>query len=104
MRSLEISMLEPSSKKIDVARFSDRQTALIRAAARDPRVDRMFVNAVIKRALCRRVKTDRGWLRKVVPWYGHVRRGSESFGSGFDVPRQRPSRKVNLRPKPTVES
>ena len=70
-----ISMLgqgaKPGRRSIDPKRFSDRQTALIRSAARDPRVDRLFVNPVIKRALCRRVKTDRSWLRKVVPWYGH---------------------------------
>lgn len=66
-----ISMLGPGRKKIDAARFSARQTALIRSAASDPRVDRLFVNAVIKRALCRRPGADRSWLRKVVPWYGH---------------------------------
>lgn len=66
-----ISMLGPGRKTIDRARFTHRQTALIRAAARDPRVDRLFVNAAIKRALCRRPGADRSWLRKVVPWYGH---------------------------------
>ena len=66
-----ISMLDSNRKALDPRRFSDRQTALIRAAARDPRVDRLFVNPVIKRALCRRPVASRGWLRKVVPWYGH---------------------------------
>jgi penicillin-insensitive murein endopeptidase len=65
------SMLTPDKKAIDPSRWSRRQIALIRAAARDARVDRIFVNPVIKRALCRAVTTDRGWLAKVVPWYGH---------------------------------
>jgi penicillin-insensitive murein DD-endopeptidase len=66
-----VSMLTPDRKAIDRRRWSKRQIALIRAAARDARVDRIFVNPVIKRALCRAVTHDRGWLAKVVPWYGH---------------------------------
>jgi penicillin-insensitive murein endopeptidase len=65
------SMLTPDKKAIDRSRWSKRQIALIRAAARDARVDRIFVNPVIKRALCRAVTAERGWLAKVVPWYGH---------------------------------
>jgi len=66
-----VSMLTRDRKAIDRRRWSRRQIALIRAAARDARVDRIFVNAVIKRALCRAVRRERGWLAKVVPWYGH---------------------------------
>ena len=66
-----VSMLTPDRKALDRARWSARQAALIEAAARDPRVDRIFVHPVIKRALCRTTRRDRGWLRKVVPWYGH---------------------------------
>lgn len=67
----KISMLGAGRKAIDAGRFSARQAALIRAAANDPRVDRLFVNPVIKRALCRRPGADKSWLGKVVPWYGH---------------------------------
>jgi penicillin-insensitive murein endopeptidase len=44
---------------------------VIRAAAQEPQVERIFVNAAIKKALCREAKGDRGWLAKVRPWYGH---------------------------------
>jgi len=44
----------------------------IRAAARDPLVERIFVNAAIKKALCREAGTDRDWLRKVRPYWGHT--------------------------------
>jgi penicillin-insensitive murein endopeptidase len=44
---------------------------VIRAAAKDPQVARIFVNAAIKKALCREAGTDRGWLGKVQPWWGH---------------------------------
>lgn len=46
--------------------------ALIRQAARDPAVARIFVNAAIKRTLCdSEPPGERGWLRKVRAWWGH---------------------------------
>jgi penicillin-insensitive murein endopeptidase len=50
--------------------------ALIRLAARDPAVARIFVNAAIKQALCAAEPPgesvgDRAWLRKVRSWWGH---------------------------------
>jgi penicillin-insensitive murein endopeptidase len=44
---------------------------VLRDAAQEPAVQRIFVNAAIKKALCRDAKGDRGWLRKVRPWWGH---------------------------------
>lgn len=44
---------------------------LLETAARDPRVDRIFVNPAIKQAVCRETQGDRSWLRKVRPWFGH---------------------------------
>ena len=70
-RPPEVSMLNGAGDTIDRARWSGRQIAMLRYAARHAGVDRIFVNPVIKRALCRQVKGDRGWLRKVVPWFGH---------------------------------
>ena len=34
-------------------------------------MQRIFVNAAIKKALCREAKGDRYWLCKVRPMYGH---------------------------------
>jgi penicillin-insensitive murein endopeptidase len=47
--------------------------ALIEAAARDPAVARIFVNAAVKRELCdaEPLGADRGWLAKVRPWWKH---------------------------------
>ena len=47
------------------------QFAVIKAAAEDPKVERIFVNAAIKKALCREAGKDRGFLHKVRPWWGH---------------------------------
>jgi len=70
-------MLLPDHSDIDPAHFGALQVTLLRLAARDPRVDRIFVNPAIKRALCRDVAGardgDTTWLRKIRPWYGHTR-------------------------------
>lgn len=55
----------------DPARLTPALRLLIEVAARDERVGRIFVNPVIKRALCETAGSDRGWLRRVRPWYGH---------------------------------
>jgi penicillin-insensitive murein endopeptidase len=59
---------------LDVDRqiWTPTYTALIRTAAQDPAVTRIFVNAAIKKALCREAGADRDWLQKVRPWYGHA--------------------------------
>jgi penicillin-insensitive murein endopeptidase len=45
--------------------------SVIRAAAQDAHVERIFVNAAIKKAICREATGDRGWLHKVRPMWGH---------------------------------
>ncbi len=56
---------------VDPQVWTPAHLAVIRAAAKDPQVARIFVNAAIKKALCRDAGTDRGWLGKVQPWWGH---------------------------------
>jgi penicillin-insensitive murein DD-endopeptidase len=45
--------------------------AVIKAAATEPQVERIFVNAAIKKAICREASGDRTWLQKVRPMWGH---------------------------------
>lgn len=45
--------------------------AIIKAAAKDKRVDRIFVAAAVKIAMCKDAGNDRKWLAKVRPLYGH---------------------------------
>jgi penicillin-insensitive murein DD-endopeptidase len=56
---------------VDPNVWTHQHTELIRTAAEDPDVERIFVNAAIKKALCREAGTDRAWLSKVRPWWGH---------------------------------
>lgn len=68
-------MVLPDQSAIDPARFGPRQVTLLRLAASNPAVDRIFVNPAIKHALCEGFggagQGDRSWLRRLRPWYGH---------------------------------
>lgn len=44
---------------------------ILKAAAQDPRVARIFVFPGAKVQMCNDEKGDRGWLRKIRPWWGH---------------------------------
>lgn len=65
-----ITVVRADRLDVDPATWTPGHQAVLRAAAMDVRVQRIFVNAAIKRALCR---TDRGepWLRKIRPEHGH---------------------------------
>ena len=52
--------------------FTYERAELIRLAASDPKVTRIFVSPLIKEGLCQFYKgQDRSWLSKVRPWFGH---------------------------------
>ncbi|UEM06419.1 penicillin-insensitive murein endopeptidase [Skermanella rosea] len=65
------SMVDFAARRVDPRRFTAKQADLVRFAAMDPRVARIFVNPAIKQALCERPWSDRSWLRLVRPWHGH---------------------------------
>ena len=72
---------------VDPAVWTPGHLGIIKAAATDAAVERVLVNAAIKKALCREARGDRGWLNKVRPYYGHdyhfhVRIGCPSDSSG----------------------
>ena len=64
-------MVRDDRLDIDPRVFTPSHLTVIRAAAQEPTVQRIFVNAAIKKALCREAKGDRSWLHKVRPMYGH---------------------------------
>jgi penicillin-insensitive murein DD-endopeptidase len=57
--------------EVDEARWTPQHRRLLEAVAREPAVERIFVNPAIKRALCREAGPDRAWLAKIRPWWGH---------------------------------
>jgi penicillin-insensitive murein DD-endopeptidase len=56
---------------VDPSKWTPQHMALIKAAAEQPEVERIFVNPAIKKAICRDARGDRSWLEKVRPMYGH---------------------------------
>jgi penicillin-insensitive murein DD-endopeptidase len=64
-------MVRDDRLDVDPGVWTHRHTELIRTASEDADVERIFVNAAIKKALCREAGADRGWLAKVRPWWGH---------------------------------
>lgn len=51
--------------------WSGAHMAIMRAAARDPRVERIFVDPVAKVAMCQAETGNRDWLRKIRPINNH---------------------------------
>ena len=66
------SMVSADLRGIDAAHWSPGVITLLHLAATLPGVDRILVNAAIKRQLCTTVLGDRGWLRLIRPWYDHA--------------------------------
>ena len=66
-----INVVRPDRLDVDPSVWTQDHLNVIRAAAQDPQVQRIFVNAAIKRALCRDATGDRSWLNTVRPYYGH---------------------------------
>ncbi len=64
------SVLNEDETEIDDFKWSIKIEEIIKTAASDKRVDRIFVNPIIKRRLCQTHPGEK-WLGKVRPWYGH---------------------------------
>jgi penicillin-insensitive murein endopeptidase len=65
------NVVAPHKKDVDPAVWTPSHGSIIKTAAREGEVERIFVNAAIKKALCREAGNDRGWLQKVRPMWGH---------------------------------
>jgi penicillin-insensitive murein endopeptidase len=65
------SMLGADNLTVNPAVWTEGHVRLLRRAALYPEVERILVHPGIKKALCDAVPKDRGWLRKVRPYWGH---------------------------------
>ncbi len=81
-RRLDLSRAEREAISSVAVRSADQRSitsawtpshrALMKAAASDPRVDRIFVAAAVKIEMCRTAsRKDRDWLQKIRPIAGH---------------------------------
>jgi penicillin-insensitive murein endopeptidase len=74
--------------------WNARMADLLEIAASDPAVDRIFVNAVVKRELCAHQKLGSLWLARLRPWWGHH--------DHFHVRLKCPHGSADCRPQPPV--
>ncbi len=63
--------MQRSSSAYVNSSWTPQHEALLRAAASDPRVNRIFVFAGAKVEMCNNATGDTSWLHKIRPWYGH---------------------------------
>lgn len=62
---------DDKAERIREGMLTPARVEMLKIAAEDPAVARIFVSYVTKGALCAQVKGDRGWLRKIRPWWAH---------------------------------
>ena len=68
---MALNMVAKDRRDVDPDVWTHERTEVVRAAAQDPAVTRIFVNPAIKKAMCREAGSDGSWLAKVRPWWGH---------------------------------
>jgi penicillin-insensitive murein DD-endopeptidase len=67
------NLVAASGLTVDPKTWSPADAAFIRTAAEQPEVERVLVNAAIKKRLCEMEgKNHYAWMSKVRPWYGHA--------------------------------
>jgi penicillin-insensitive murein endopeptidase len=66
-----VSLLMTDRLSVDPTKWSDHYERLLKQAVSYPEVARVFVSPAIKQELCQTAGTDRAWLRKLRPWWGH---------------------------------
>jgi penicillin-insensitive murein endopeptidase len=66
-------LVAPDRLRVNPQPWTPADVAFIKTAAEQAEVERVFVNAAIKKELCRVEDKHHGtWLEKVRPWYGHA--------------------------------
>lgn len=64
------SVVDLEAQKLN-AEWTPRMAEVLKLVAAEPQVARVFVNPLIKQALCAQQHTSRSFLAKLRPWYGH---------------------------------
>jgi penicillin-insensitive murein endopeptidase len=98
----EVAQRETSHLPPTAAAFTPRESrrieALLRLAAADEHVDRIFVGAGIKQRLCRTAVGDRSFLDVLRPWVGHDQHFHVRLKCPKDSPDCRPNEPVTSIP------
>ena len=91
-----INLVSDDWKHLNPKTWTPQHVAFIKTAAQQPGVERVLVNAAIKKELCRveDKARDGGWMAKVRPWFGHH--------DHIHVRLRCPTDSPNCRPQPPV--
>lgn len=65
------SMLANDSLSVDPKVWTESRVKIIKRVASYSKIERVLVHPAIKKALCQAAGTDRHWLNKVRPYWGH---------------------------------
>ncbi|MCL1051942.1 penicillin-insensitive murein endopeptidase [Shewanella abyssi] len=65
-------IVDPKQFTLDSQQWQPQHTQMLKLAAEDSRVARIFVSPVIKQHLCNMELANDHWLSKVRPWWGHT--------------------------------
>lgn len=80
------SMLASDNLSVNKKVWGEGQINIVRRAALYPEVERVLVHPAIKKALCEAGGTDRKWLSKVRPYWGHFYHFHVRIGCPADSP------------------
>jgi len=84
------NIVAPDGLGVDTKVWTRNDMELIRAASEDPATTRIFVNAAIKKQMCSEAGSDRAWLAKVRPWWGHAEHFHVRLACPADSPECKP--------------
>jgi penicillin-insensitive murein DD-endopeptidase len=68
---MSTNVVRSDGLEVDRTKWTPAHMAMLREIASQPEVERIFVNAAIKKAICQDERGDRSWLRKMRPMYEH---------------------------------
>ncbi|STQ81108.1 Penicillin-insensitive murein endopeptidase precursor [Hafnia alvei] len=71
LKPTPIDLVAVNGRNVIPSQWRPETGELIKLAAKDNEVTRIFVNPAIKQKLCDTAGSDRDWLRKVRPWFAH---------------------------------
>ncbi len=100
LRPQALDLVSRDGKHVVPSRWSSDIASLIKLAAQDNDVTRIFVNPAIKQQLCLDAGNDRDWLRKVRPWFQH----RAHMHVRLRCPADSPGAKINLYPRRAMDA
>jgi len=88
-----LSLLRDNNKNLDYSKWNPIHGGILKLAASSGKVNRIFVNPLIKRNLCAMYEGE-DWLSKIRPWWGHDGHFHVRLSCPYDSPLCKPQKPV----------